>query len=83
MCGILQQGAVMGGWPVQREPMEWLATEFAARIRNGERPSIAEYVAQYPAYAHQIEELLPAVALLEQLRNDQPASEHLPIRSIH
>ena len=61
----------MKDWPAEREPVEWLATDFAARIRSGEHPSIAEYVAEYPQYAREIEELFGAVALLEDLPADQ------------
>lgn len=61
----------MSGWPAQREPMEWLATEFAVRIRKGEHPTIAEYVREYPEYAAQIRRLFPAVVLMEQLRNQE------------
>jgi hypothetical protein len=58
--------------------MEWLATDFASRIRRGEHPTVAEYVARYPDYAAQIEELLPAVALLEQLRKREPSDTIFP-----
>lgn len=51
-----------------RDPVELLADEFAARSRRGETPSISEYAAKYPQYAEQIEQLFPAVAMMEQLR---------------
>jgi len=57
----------------EREPLERLAEEFARRCRRGECPSIEEYAAQYPRWAGQIEELFPAVAMLEQLRIDEQA----------
>lgn len=31
-----------------REPVEKLAEEFAARFRNGERPALTEYTDKYP-----------------------------------
>ncbi len=54
-----------------RDPVELLADEFAARGRRGESPSVFEYVAQYPRYAEQIEQLFPAVAMMEQLRVEE------------
>lgn len=70
----------MDGWPSQREPMEWLATDFAVRIRRGEHPTIAEYVLKYPEYATKIEELFPAVAKMEQLRIRETVSQEAAIR---
>jgi serine/threonine protein kinase/Flp pilus assembly protein TadD len=43
-----------------------LAHEFAERFRRGERPAIAEYAAKYPALAEQIQELFPALAVMEE-----------------
>ena len=59
--------------PNDRDPLEQLADEFAARCRQGESPSIAEYAARYPRFAGQIAGLFPAVAMLEQLRIDERA----------
>ena len=50
-----------------------LADEFAARCRRGESPSPAEYAALHPEHARQIEDLFPAVALMEQLRMQEHA----------
>jgi WD40 repeat protein/serine/threonine protein kinase len=52
----------------ERDPVERLASEFVARLRRGERPAVSEYTAQYPQYAAQIEELFPAMAMMEQLK---------------
>ncbi|MBC8872992.1 MAG: hypothetical protein H8E44_26455 [Planctomycetes bacterium] len=70
----------MDGWPSQREPVEWLVTDFATRIRQGEHPTIAEYATKYPEYATQIEELFPAVAKMEQLRIQETVSREAAIR---
>jgi len=59
--------------PRERDPVELLADEFAARCRRGESPSVAEYAAKHPRYAGKIEQLFPAVAMLEQLRTDEKA----------
>lgn len=57
----------------ERDPLEQLADEFAARCRKGESPSIAEYAARYPCFASRIQDLFPAVALMERLRSDEKA----------
>lgn len=59
----------------ERNPVERLAEEFASRLRRGERPALSEYTARYPQYAEQIEELFPALVVMEQLK---PAGETLP-----
>ncbi len=58
---------------IDRDPLEQLADEFAARCRRGETPSVAEYAARYPGLAGRIADLFPAVAMLEQLRVDERA----------
>jgi serine/threonine protein kinase/WD40 repeat protein/tetratricopeptide (TPR) repeat protein len=40
---------------------------FLARFRKGERPSLTEYIARYPALADEIRDLLPALVEIEQL----------------
>jgi tetratricopeptide (TPR) repeat protein len=54
-----------------RNPVDVLADEFAARLRKGESPSMQEYMDRYPEHASEIEELFPGVALLEQLSRKQ------------
>src|SRR4051794_10703945 len=51
-----------------RNPVDRLAEEFARRLRHGERPSLAEYVEQYPRHADEIRELFPALVAMEQLK---------------
>ena len=51
-----------------RNPIEQLAEDFADRFRRGERPSLSEYVAQYPDLADDIRELFPALVAIEQLK---------------
>ncbi len=50
-----------------REPLGPVLESFLARFRNGERPSLTEYVGRYPALANEIRELLPALVEIEQL----------------
>jgi eukaryotic-like serine/threonine-protein kinase len=68
-----------------RDPVEQLAESFQARLRRGERPNLAEYVARCPERADDIRELFPALVELEQLKpgvkaaslaREQPADEH-------
>ena len=54
--------------PVDRDPLDLLAEEFVARCRRGERPALAEYVEGYPELAEQIEELFPALVMMEQIK---------------
>jgi serine/threonine protein kinase/WD40 repeat protein len=51
-----------------RNPVDRLAEEFAERLRNGESPSLAEYLERYPQHGDEIRELFPALALMEQLK---------------
>ena len=66
--------------PDQRDPLELLADEFASRCRRGESPSVSEYAAKYPHYAQQIEELFPAVAMMEQFRTAERAKREATLR---
>jgi WD40 repeat protein/tetratricopeptide (TPR) repeat protein len=52
----------------ERNPVELLAEEFVERKRQGEHPSISEYVARYPEFAEAIRELFPALVMIEQLK---------------
>ncbi len=51
-----------------RNAVEVLAEEFLERYRNGECPPISEYTQRYPAFAAEIEDLFPAVLLMENLK---------------
>ena len=52
-----------------RNPVEELADEFMQRRRNGEAPTIEEYVERYPQHAAEIEDLFPALDLIEGVRD--------------
>ena len=58
-----------------RHGVEQLAEEFAARLRQGETPSVEEYAAAHPALAEEIRALFPTIAALEGLRRkkEKPA----------
>ena len=51
-----------------RDPLDVLAEEFVGRYRRGERPALAEYVEGHPELAEQIEELFPALLMMEQVK---------------
>jgi eukaryotic-like serine/threonine-protein kinase len=53
--------------PSQRHPIDRLADDFLARYRAGERPSVSEYARRYPELADQLQEVLQALVLLEEL----------------
>jgi WD40 repeat protein/serine/threonine protein kinase len=52
----------------ERNPVDQLAEEFAARQRRGEHPSLTEYTDKYPQWADAIRELFPALVLMEQFK---------------
>jgi serine/threonine protein kinase/WD40 repeat protein len=49
------------------EPIEALAEEFLGRYRQGERPSLTEYVNEHPELAELIREYFPAMLVMEEL----------------
>jgi len=51
-----------------RNPLDRLAEEFVARFRDGERPSLTEYVERHPELADDIREVFPALVEMEQLK---------------
>jgi WD40 repeat protein/serine/threonine protein kinase len=57
-----------------RNPVERLAEEFLARKRRGEKPTLAEYTAQYPDLAGDIRELFPALLMMEDLGDSSQAA---------
>ena len=55
---------------IERETVEVLATEFVARWRHGEFPSVEEYVTRYPELAEELQSMLPTILALEKLKID-------------
>jgi serine/threonine protein kinase len=53
----------------ERNPIDAVAEEFADKCRRGLDPSVDEYVQKYPHIAKEIRELLPTVAMMEQLKS--------------
>jgi serine/threonine protein kinase/WD40 repeat protein/tetratricopeptide (TPR) repeat protein len=60
-----------------RNPVEVLAEEFVERQRQGEHPSLLEYMERYPELAEEIHDLFPALVMVERLK---PAADELPGR---
>src|SRR5713226_3717879 len=48
-----------------------LADEFAERYRKGERPSLQDYIDRHPELADDIREFFPAMAEMEQIKDDR------------
>jgi tRNA A-37 threonylcarbamoyl transferase component Bud32/tetratricopeptide (TPR) repeat protein len=64
------------------EGIEYLAEDFARRIRSGDAPTIDEYARRNPDYADAILELFPTLELIERsktkrLRDEPPSFETL------
>ncbi|HEY7426639.1 MAG TPA: protein kinase [Gemmataceae bacterium] len=58
----------LSGATDERDPLDVVAEEFAERCRRGEQPSLSEYLARYPQWADELRDLLPAAAMMEELR---------------
>ena len=54
-----------------RDPVDIAADEFAERYRKGQYPSVTEYVQRFPDQAEELKDLLPAVAMMEQLKKNE------------
>src|SRR5579859_5051556 len=58
--------------------LDRLADEFAERYRRGERPSLQEYVDRYPDLADEIREYFPALAEVEQVKENRREVQEPP-----
>src|SRR5207253_10863741 len=56
------------GSSAEVHPVEALAAEYLRRHRQGEQPSMAEYLERYPELAEQIRAVFPALIAVEQLK---------------
>src|SRR5262245_1080322 len=52
----------------ERGPVELLADEFLARLKNGEKPTIKEYCERHPDLADEIRDVFEAVLMVEDLK---------------
>ncbi len=55
-----------------------LADEFVGRVRQGERPSVTEYVARHPDLADDLRDLLPTMADLEHAKESVSTAHSEP-----
>jgi Protein kinase domain len=55
------------------EVFDRISEEFVERLRRGERPSLTDYVRDYPAVAGEIERLFPTLAVMEQAGSEVSA----------
>ncbi|HEY3323647.1 MAG TPA: serine/threonine-protein kinase [Planctomycetota bacterium] len=62
----------------ERDPVDLVAEEFAAHYRRGENPSINDYARRYPDLAAQLLEVLPSVAMMEELKRRKHESSGSP-----
>src|SRR5437016_2584857 len=58
--------------------LDHLADEFAARYRRGERPALQEYIDSHPELADDIREYFPALAEMEQVKDDRQQAPEAP-----
>jgi serine/threonine protein kinase/WD40 repeat protein len=65
-----------------RNPLDELADSFVARLRNGERPSITQYVRMHPELADDIREMFPTLAMLEQAGSDDASNARMSLKEI-
>ena len=56
------------------DPLRGAAESFVARLRRGERPTLAEYTERYPDQATRIRELFPRILAHERRQNGDQAT---------
>ena len=60
---------------LDRHPIELLADEFVSRHRSGKGPSVAQFAAEHPEFATDIQELFPLLIKMERLKvESQPST---------
>lgn len=57
------------------ETIDVLASDFLARYRDGERPTIEDYARRHPEYADSIRRMFPLVASLERIKIDEQVAD--------
>ncbi len=64
-----------------RNPVDVLADEFSARLRNGETPSPDEYAARFPDHADEIRDIFPTLMMMERLGQDEHAERQVAVKT--
>jgi serine/threonine protein kinase/outer membrane protein assembly factor BamD (BamD/ComL family) len=65
----------------ERHPVEVLAEEFSARLRQGQQPSIEEYVSRSPEHAATIRAVLGPIATMENVAEAERANRSFESRT--
>ncbi len=65
----------------ERHPVEVLAEEFSARLRQGQQPSIEEYVSRAPEHASTIRAVLGPIATMENVADAEHANRSFESRT--
>lgn len=60
----------------ERHPVDLLSEEFSERLRRGEKPSIDDYVQQYPEHSELIQSIFPSLMLVERVSAATRESGH-------
>ncbi len=66
-----------------RNPVDVLADEFAARLRDGSAPSIDEYVEKNPELADDIRATFPSIEMMERLSRKEHTERKFESRTSH
>lgn len=64
-----------------RDPVDILADEFAARLRNGESPSIDDYVKDHPEIADEIQAVFPSIEMMERISQKEHTERSFETRT--
>lgn len=64
------------------DPVDRLAEDFLVRYRQGERPSVSEYVRQFPDVADQVAEVIQVMLMLEDLGAEHAEDSEDSVASI-
>jgi tetratricopeptide (TPR) repeat protein len=67
----------------QRDPVDLLAEEFAARLRAGESPSLDEYLDRCPEHAASIRAVFRSITLVERISQQEYAERRFERRPKH
>jgi len=67
--------ALVSAYTEGRNPVDALADEYSMRLRNGESPSVDEFVQRLPKHEDAIRALFPSIAMMERI-SEKDHSEH-------
>lgn len=73
----IRQSAQVPGDEIPHD-VESIVGDFTRRCRAGQKPSISAYVRRFPALREELQELLPAVAMMERLKASKQRKQQEP-----